>query len=65
MSAPDDRIAQLERRVAVLEEALFGRRPCLPAPALPITPAGCACPAGAEAACRGALCPRRPWTVTA
>ena len=60
-----DRITELERRVRALEDALYGRREVVPAPALPFAPAGCACPAGAEAGCRGALCPRQPWKVTA
>ena len=35
-------------------------------PPLPFgAPAGCVCPPGAEAGCRGPFCPRQPMSITA
>ena len=64
--APTDRIAALEARVATLEawiETLRKMDFTAPQPAVQPTQ-GCVCPVGAEAVCRAAMCPRRPWVVT-
>jgi len=53
---------------AVLAMALRGPvppAPSAPSAQIPPTPRGCHCPPGAEAACGGLLCPRRPIGTTA
>lgn len=57
-----ERIAALEARVAALEGWIATMRKM--GVTSPPAPQGCVCPVGAEAVCRAAMCPRRPWVVT-
>ncbi len=59
----DDRIAELEQRVAVLERFVGMVKTITPAPTMPVQPAGCVCPVGAEQGCGNSFCPRRGYRL--